>query len=263
MAKTHRQVEEGILEKLEKRRKFLMEFPEVYQCDFDAAFKKYLQRIFPDVDLEDCDLLFDPFYRESFCSDWPEEALVLSEKYNLLQVWDPDGEAPPEPVEGCAARIIRCQEERIGAKQMTRSSIVNLPPHKTFGRFLLMEIDLSQPRREIEAKVIAIVDQKKKKLEISGDTRELVRSPAPRDRSGSFLFREMEIFKMVHLRMRESRLTENAILTAIAKEMCMDEGWDRTYGDFHDDPDSVDRVTAKRKAIKNSYERDKKLYFGK
>ena len=262
MAKTHKQLEEERRQRLEERRKILMEFPQVYQQDFDKAFKKYLQRAFPEVDSEDCDVLFDPGLREGFLTGWPEEAQELSRTYNLLPVWDPDGDEPPEPVQEVAARYIRCQDDRIWAKQITPDSIVNLPPHKVLGRFLLMEIDLRKPRREIAASVMAIVDQKKKKLKISGRQRELVKIPEPRDRDSSFNFPNMEVFKLVEDHRNKTTLSDSAILTALARELCQKEGWDTTYGDFNDDPDTEDRIKTKRKALKNAYDRDRKLYFG-
>jgi hypothetical protein len=158
MAKTHKQLEKERRQRLEERRKCLMEFPEVYQRDFDKALQRYLQREFPDLDPEDCDALFDPELREGFLTNWPEEAQELSRTYNLVPVWDPDGDELPEPVEYMAARVIRCQNDRIWAKQITPGSIINLPLYKVFGRFLLVEIDLTKPRREIAASVMAIVD---------------------------------------------------------------------------------------------------------
>jgi hypothetical protein len=221
-----------------------------------------LQRGFPEVDPDDRNVLVEPSLREGFLTNWPEEAQELSRTYHLVAVWDPDGDEPPEPVEVEAARCIRCQDERIWAKQITPDSIVNLPPHKVFGRFLLVEIDLSKPRREIEASVMAMVDQKKKKLKISGQQRELVTIPEPRDRDCSFIFPKMEVFNLVEDRRNKTDLSDSAVLTALARELCRKAGWDTTFGDFNDDPDTEDRIKTQRKALKNAYDRDRKLYFG-
>lgn len=263
MAKTHAQLEAERRQRLEERRRILLEFPQVYQRDFDKAFQNYLKRAFPEVDPEDCDVLFDPDLRESFLTNWPEEAQELSRRYNLVPVWDPDGEEPPEPMEESAARYIRCQDNRVWAKQITPDSIINLTPHKVLGRFLLVEIDLSKPRREIESSVMGIVDKKKKKLKISGHQRELVKIPEPRDRGSIFNFPKMEVFKLVADRRKKTNLSDSAVLTALAREFCQKAGWDTTYGNFDDDPDTEDRIKTQRKALKNAYDRDRKLYYGK
>ena len=173
MAKTNEQLEAERIQRIEERRQLLMKFPEVYRRDFDKAFHRYLQRAFPEVDPNDCDVLFDPDLRKGFITGWPEEAQELSRTYHLVPVWDPDGEAPPDPGEEGAARYIRCQDEQIRAKQITSDSISNLPPHKVLGRFLLAEIDLKKPRREIAASFMALVDQKRKHLQVSEDQREI------------------------------------------------------------------------------------------
>ena len=131
------------------------------------------------------------------------------------------------------------------------------------GRFLIVEIDLSNPRRQIEADIMGLVDIHRKKLKTSGSHHELVPIPEPRDRESRYTYKKMEAWGMVE----EKRLTfnkpESEILSQLAKELCESEGWDKTYGKFEDDPVSDERVKYKRRALKNSYERDKELYYGR
>jgi hypothetical protein len=252
MGKTHRQLEAERRQRLEERREFLMELPEVYQRDFDAAFRKYLRRTFPEVDPEDCDVLFDPDLREGFLTEWPAEAQELSRTYHLVPVWDPDGDEPPEPVEESAARYIRCQDDRIWAKQITPDSILNLTPHKVTGRFLLVEIDLSKPRREIEATVKVIVDQKRKHLLVSGSHRELIDIPEHRNTANRHTFNKMTVWQMVEQDSRKPEEDEREILWRLAKAKTLETTetsdeikWRNEERRFYD-------------ALINAYNRDKK-----
>jgi len=243
-----------------------MESPEVYQRDFDEALNRYLARKYPGVDLDDCDERFDPGFREDFTTSWPKEAQELSRKYNLVPLWDPDCDEPPYPVASHAARDIRCQDDRIWVNQIQKDSIINLPPHNVRGRFLIIEIDLSKPRKEIEADLMALVDIRRKKIKVSGPHHELVDPPEPRDRDKSYIFKPMEVWKMVEEKGGINGINKNSeakILSQLAKELCQQEGWDRSYGNFEDDPDTEDKVKAKRKALKNAYKRDKELYYGR
>lgn len=261
MAKTHAQLEADRRQKIEERRKFLIENPEVYQRDFDETFKRYLARRYPELDHEDCDNRFDPFFWEEFT--WSEEGRELSLKYNLHRAWVPDGDDPPSPFIGSAARSIHCQDDRIWPNQIQKDSIINLLPYKVFGRFLIAEIDLSsKPRREIEADIMGLVDIYRKKLKISGSHHELVSPPEPRDRESSYTYKKMEVWRMVEEKRGTSSKLESEILSQLARELCESEGWDETYGKFEDDPDTEERVQVKRKALKNAYERDKELYYG-
>ena len=262
MAKTHAQIEAERKRKIEERRKYLIENPGVYQRDFDEAFKRYLKRKYPypELDPEDCDNRFDTHFREGF--PWSPEGRELSLKYSLNRVWDPDGDSPPSPVILSAARDIRCQDDRIWLNQIQEDSIINLPPDKVFGRFLIAEIDLSKRRMEIKADIMALVDIHRKKLKISGSHHELVSLPEPRDRDSSFTYEKMEVWKMIEKKRENFNKSENEILSQLAKKLCESKGWDETYGKFEDDPDSEERVIVKRKALKNAYERDKELYYG-
>jgi hypothetical protein len=134
-----------------KKDKYLMENREVYQRDFDEAFQEYLMREYPELDSEDCDNRFDPYYREGFIGGWSQEAIDLSFEYSLVHVWDPDGDEPPYPVVYNAVRKIRCQDDRIWLNQIKKDRIVNLSPSKLFGRLLIGAIDLSKPRRQIHS----------------------------------------------------------------------------------------------------------------
>ena len=55
---------------------------------------------------------------------------------------------------------------------------------------------------------------------------------------------------------------ESKILRRLAEKLCREDGWDKSYDDFKDDPDSDDRLNIKYNALKNAYLRDKKIYFG-
>jgi hypothetical protein len=259
MAKTHAQIEAERKQKAEERRKYLIENPEVYQRDYDEAFKPYLTSM--GLDPEDCDNRFDPEFREKFTSS--PEGRELAIKYSLNRAWDPDGEDPPSPAIFSSVRVIRCQDDRIWFNQIREDSIINLPPSKVFGRFLIAEIDLSYPRREINADLKAWVDQETKKLKITGPHWELVRRPEPRDRDSSYSYKPMEVWKMVEEKRATFNKPEGKILSQLARELCESEGWNKTYGRFEDDPVSEERVKYKRRALKNSYERDKELYYGR
>jgi hypothetical protein len=256
MAKTRTQLEEERRQRLEERRKILMEFPEVYQRDFDKALQGYVQREFPELDPHDCDVLFDPDLREGFLTKWPEEAQELSRQYNLVPVWDPDGDELPEPVEYGAARVIRCQDDRIWAKQITPGSIINLPPHKVLGRFLLVEIDLSKPRREIAASVMAIVDQKKRRPHILGSHHELVRGHEPRNTSARHTFHKMTVWQMVEQGRRTPEEDEREILWRIAKAKTIETA------DTGDERKWLNEERRHYEALKSAFFRDKKIYFG-
>jgi hypothetical protein len=261
MSKTIAQIEAARRQKIKERQKVLTENLEVYQRDFDEAFKKYLTRKYPEgFDPEDCDNRFNPHYREEFT--WSPEGRELAIKYSLNRVWNPDGDDPPSPSNFSSVRVIRRQEDRIWLNQILKDSIINLPPHREFGRFLIVEIDLSYPRREINADIKAWMNQETKELKISGPQWELVERPEPRNRDSSYTYKPMEVWKMVEEKRGTLNKPENVILSQLAKKLCKKEGWDKSYGKFEDDPDTEERVKIKRKALKAAYERDKKLYYG-
>src|SRR5208283_4631203 len=124
--------------------------------------------------------------REGF--NWSPEGRELAIKYSLQDAWDPDGDDPPSPVILSPVRIIRRQDDRIWRNQMQKDSIINLklPHYNYFGRFLIVEIDLSYPSREINAALKACVDFETKELKITelktGSHHELIERPEPRDR---------------------------------------------------------------------------------
>lgn len=124
MAKTIDQIYAERRQIIEERRKFLIEYPEVYQKDFDEAFKKYLVR--EKLDPEDSDNRFDPHFREDFT--WSPEGRELAIKYSLNRAWDPEGDKPPSPVVLSSVRVIRRQDDRIWLNQIRKDSIINLPP---------------------------------------------------------------------------------------------------------------------------------------
>jgi hypothetical protein len=265
MRKTPAQIYAERRQRIEERREFLIENLEVYQRDFDETFKNYLMRKYPeDLDPEDCDNKFHPLFRENF----PEspEGLELAIKYSLNRAWDPDGDDPPSPSNFSSVRVIRRQDDRIWRNQIQKDSIINLPPYKYFGRFLIVEIDLSYPRREINTDIMAWVDQELKELKITeletGSHHELVERSEPRNRDISFKYKKMEVWKKVEKKRGIFNEPENEILSQLAKELCESEGWDESYGKFGDDPDTEERVKIKCKALKNAYERDKELYYG-
>jgi len=196
MAKTPDQIFAERTQRIEERREYLKENLEVYRRDFDEAFKNYLMRKYPeDLDPEDCDNRFHPLFRENF-PDSPE-GRELAIKYSLNRAWDPDGDDPPSPAILSSIRVIRCQDDRIWSNQIRKDSIINLAPYKVFGRFLILEIDLSYPRREINADLKAWVDHETKELKITGPHHELVERPEPRNRDSSYTYKPMEVWKMV------------------------------------------------------------------
>jgi len=258
MAKTHAQIEKERKQKIEERRECLEKYPAVYRRDYDAALKTFLTG--KGLDPEDCDNRFDPDYREKFT--WSPEGRKLAINYSLNRAWDPDGDRPPSPVILSAARSIRSQDDRIWSNQIREDSIINLPPDRAFGRFLIVEIDLRKPKRQIEADIMGLVDYKKKKLKDTDFHHELVSPPETRDRESSFTYKKMEVWKMVEEKRRTFNKPESEILSQLAKELCESEEWDKTYGKFEEDPDTEERVKVKRKALKTAYERDKELYYG-
>lgn len=253
MAKTTDQIYAERRQKIEERQKYLTENRELYQRDFDEAFKKYLMT--EGLDPKNDGNRFDPQYRKDFADSIEGRELAI--KYNLQHAWDPDGEAPPSPAMVSSVRVIRCQDDRIWLNQIREDSIIDLPPYEVFGRFLIAEIDLSYPRREIKADIMDHVDQKIKKLKINGRHRELVERPEPRDRDSSFSFGKMEVWKMVEKERQTQDEEEKTILwriatdkTSEAKTDSFDEKeWNREVRRFYD-------------ALINSYERDKELYYG-
>jgi hypothetical protein len=158
--------------------------------------------------------------------------------------------------------VIRCQDDRICPDKIKKDSIIDLPSEKVFGKFLIVEIDLSKPKREIEADIMSLVDFERKKLKVNGSYHELVSLPEPRDRESRYNYKKMEAWRMVEGKRVTFNKPESEILSQLAKELCESEGWDKTYGKFEDDPDTDERVKVKRKALKTAYERDKKLYYG-
>ncbi len=253
MAKTTDQIYAERKQKIEERRKYLTENRELYRRDFDEAFKKYLMT--EGLDPKDDENKFDPQYRKDFTDSL--EGRELAVKYSLQQAWDPDDDVPPSPAIVSSVRVIRCQDDRIWSNQIREDSIINLPPYEVFGRFLIAEIDLSYPRREIKTDIMDYVDQKTKKLKINGRHRELVDRPEPRDRDSSFSFEKMEVWKMVEKERQTQDEEEKIILWRIATDKTSEaktdsfdgKEWNREVRRFYD-------------ALSNAYDRDKKMYYG-
>ena len=255
MAKGSKQIEAEHKQRMAERRKYLQENPEVYQRDFDEAFKKYLAREFSELDPQDCDNRFDPHLRKGFIENWPQEAQWLSLKYHLGSVWDPDGDEEPFPVADQAARAIRGQNKKIYLNQIQKHSIINLPPHKVFGRFLIAEIDLSKPRAQIKADIMAIVDLHRKKVKISGSYHELVSPPEPRDKELSYTYKPMEVWKMVEEERHDDEKVSK-VMWRIAKV--------KTSQTTNSNDEEKWRREERRnyEALCNSYARDKRIYYG-
>jgi hypothetical protein len=252
--------------KKEERRKYLIENPKVYRNDFDKAFKAYLTERCLDLGLdpENRKNIYNPDFREDFIRS--KEGKELALKYSLNLAWDPDGDKPPDPVILSSVKVIWHQDDRIWRNRIRKDSI-ELAPYRHFGRFLIVEIDLSYPEREINIDLKDWVHQELKDLKITKVSEtvshhELVERPEPRNRDSSFKYGKMEVWKMVEKKRGTFDKSESKILTQLAKELCESEGWDESYGEFEDDPESEERVKARRKALKAAYERDKKLYYG-
>lgn len=253
MAKTQQQIEEERKQRLAERKQILLEYPEVYKRSFDKALKKYLQRRFPEVK----DDPVDPFIKESFLTSRPKEAQELCLKYNLAEVWDPYGDKEPVPFEYPAARYIRCQDYPIRATQMNLDSIKDLPPEKTTGRYLLVEIDLQKPWREIKADVKMVVEEWRHILEISGNHWEFKKPPEPRQRSFSSGYKKMEVWGMVEKERNHPEENEKEILWRLAKIKTFETA------------EPNDRVKWQKEerrhydALKTAFFRDKVIYFGR
>jgi hypothetical protein len=266
MAKTTDQIYAERRQRVEERRKFLVECPEVYRRDFDEIFKPFLTKtcIGKGLDPEDCDKRFDPRLWEDFVNS--PEGTELALQYSFQEAWDPYGDELPSPSIISSVRKIWHQDDRIGRNQIRKGSI-SVSPYKHFGRFLIVEIDLSFSRREIKADIMAWVDHELKELKITelktGSHHELIERPEPRARDSSYIFNPMEVWKMVEEKRGISKMPESKILSRLAREICEAEGWNKAYGKFEDDPVSEERVKYKRRALKNSYERDKELYYGR
>jgi hypothetical protein len=125
-----------------------------------------------------------------------------------------------------------------------------------------VEIDLNYPASEIKTDIMAQVDHHWKDLETSDSRQGLVKRPQPRNRASSYTYKPMEVWRIIEEKRTTFNKPESTILSKLAKELCESEGWDKTYGKFEDDPDTDERVKARRNGIKAAYERDKKLYYG-
>jgi hypothetical protein len=255
MVKTRDQISAERRQRIEERRKCLIKYPEVYQKDFDEAFKTYLAKKYPEgLDPEDCDNRFHPLLRKNF-SDSPE-GLELAIKYSLRWAWDPDGDDAPSPDILSPVRVIRCQDYRIGRNQIQRDSIINLGPYKVSGRFLILEIDLTYPPSEIKADIITLVDDYWKDPEISDPYHTLVKRPIPRDRDSSIKYKKMEVWKMVNNEGRNYDVEDKKIL------------WEIAINITSQSTDSFDEKKWQREqrrnysALINAYERDKQIYYG-
>lgn len=273
MAKTYKQLEAERRQKLEKRRRILLNFPNVYRHEFDAAYQKYLEQHQEDLKKVFGDNLADPvlapILRNNFVREWSEEAQELSRKYHLMPVWDPYGERPPQPVSENPVRALHRQAERIWLDEVRpEEGTMRILPYATNGRFLLIEIDLNKPRLDIEASLMAIIDNERMELKSYQINKhktmfEYIPRPEPRDRSSAHRFAEMKVFCMVENAKSENQGKKvSKIITELAIMLCKEEGWDRSYGDFEDDPESEDRIKKVRKALISAYKRDKKIYYG-
>lgn len=230
-----------------------MKYPEVYKRSFDQALKNFLQRKYPEANINP----IDPFIKDTFLTTWPKEAQELCLKYNLAEVWDLYGDKPPVPFEYPAARYIRCQDYPIRATQITLNSIIDLPPEKTSGRYLFVEIDLNHPWGEIKADIKAVVNEWQHILKISENRREFLKPPEKRERGLSSGYKEMEVWEMVHKELdyfREKH--EKEILWRLAKTMTAQTA------DSQDEKKWEREERRHYQALETAYIRDKLLYYG-
>jgi hypothetical protein len=235
----------------------LIQNPEQYLRDFAAALRQFLILHYPDLDPDDQEIR--EALKENFA--WSTESMALTWKYNLWPPWDPSGEEPPSPAITPPCREIRCQETSISPNDMRKGQI-NLGRQKVSGRYLILEVDLDNPQSLIEDCILRLVTYRKKKIKIFGPHREVVKVAEPRDADGRFVFPKMQVWKMVEGDRRDAAEPESKILRRLAEKLCREDGWDKSYDDFKDDPDSDDRLNIKYSALKNAYLRDKKIYFG-
>lgn len=254
MAKTHAQIKAERKRKIEERRKLLIENPDVYQKDFDEAFKKYLMRKYPDdLDFEGFVDKFAAHFREEF--PWSQEGRELAIKYSLNRAWDPYGDDIPCPAILSSVMVIRCQDDRICPDKIKKDSIVDLPSEKVFGKFLIVEIDLSKPKREIEADIMGLVDFERKKLKVTGSYQELVLPPEPKDRESSYTYKKMEVWGLVEKERQANDEKERTILWRLATAKTSDAT------DSFDEKKWNSEVRKNYDALSNAYDRDKKIYY--
>lgn len=253
--------------RLEKRQKILTQYPEVYRQDFDKEFKNWLacnreglEKFFGD-NLDDPALA--PKLRQAFVSQWSREQLKLCRKYHLARVWDPYGEKLPQPASENPVRPLHRQEERVWLEQIDpEEGTISILPYATEGRFLLIEVDLHKPLRELEAGFKALVNEERMQIEVSKINHKTFRWESvppvePRDRGATCIYPEMEVFDLVNRELQhDSSKRVSTILSELAKEEAKKKGIDESDFNFDD-------VCKKAyKALKNAYERDNRLYFG-
>jgi len=242
---------------IEARQQALIQNPDQYLRDFAAALQQFLIRHYPELDPEDPET--QDALKENFI--WSTESMALAWNYNLWPPWDPAGEEPPSPAITPPCREIRCQETPISLNDIRKGQI-NLGRQKVGGRYLILEVDLDKPQGLIAECVIGHLANRKKKIKVSGSHWEVVKVAEPRGADGKFVFKKMQVWKMVEKERGDIAEPETTILWRLAEKLCREDGWDTSYSDFKDDPDSDDRLKVKYKALKHAYFRDTKLYFG-
>jgi hypothetical protein len=255
--KKNKEIEADYKKFIEERQQALIQNPEQYLRDFAATIRKFIICHYPDLDPDDQESR--EALKENFIGSG--ESLILASHYNLGVPWDPTGEEPPVPAVMPACREIRCQETPISLNDLRKGQI-NLGRQKVSGRYLILEVDLDNPQSLIKDCILRLVTYRKKKIKIFGPHREVVKVAEPRDADGRFVFPKMQVWKMVEGDRKDAAEPESKILRRLAEKQCREDGWDKNYDDFKDDPDYEERLNIKYNALKNAYLRDKKLYFG-
>ena len=255
--KKKKEIEAESKKLIEERQEALIQNPEQYLRDFAAALRQFLICHYPELDPDDPEI--QDALKENFAGS--TESVALTWKYNLSTPWDPACEEPPSPAITPPCREIRCQETPISLTDLRKGQI-NLGRQKVSGRYLILEVDLDKPQGLIEECVMGHIANRKKKIKVSGSLWEVVKVAEPRDADGRFVFPKMQVWKMVEGERRDVAEPKPKILWRLAEKLCREDGWDKSYDDFKDDPDSDDRLKIKYNALKNAYLRDKKIYFG-
>ncbi|MBW1953786.1 MAG: hypothetical protein JRI66_12035 [Deltaproteobacteria bacterium] len=126
----------------------------------------------------------------------------------------------------------------------------------------MLEVDLSKPRREIEASFRALVHEERMMIQLVGKIKrtasyQSVPPVEPRDRGSVCIYPEMEVFNLVEREIQNNpSKSVTKVLTGLAIQELKKEGVDESHSEFDD------LLKRKRKALKNAYKRDEKLYFG-
>ncbi len=193
--KTPAQMEEERLRKLTFHQKSISQNP-AYRREFIEAFRNYLVKKYPGHAPEP--FMDDREERISFTQSWCPEAFDLTLKWKLQVPWDPDDVEPPHPGLMPPGRIVNCQVNPLASEQIREGRIeLSKPRIEEVGeryfnfrvlerdldlvvrrekskrllespecRYLLLEIDLHNPKKEIRHWLNRVVDLHWKRADV-------------------------------------------------------------------------------------------------